>query len=163
MINLREYRDSDIPLFVEYLSNPRVTRYLTSSIPESYSEADARWWVNEGSKDSIVKAIEYDGVFVGTIGVKPGSFERAHCGEIGYWLGEAHWGKGIATQAISAMTDTMFQTTKMVRLFAPVFAPNEASKRVLVKSGYHEEAVQEKACFKHGVFYNSHIYVKIKR
>lgn len=161
MINLREYRDSDIPLLVEYLNNPRVTQYLTSSIPEPYTEADATWWVSEGSKSSIVKAIECDGVFVGTIGVQPGSFERAHTGEIGYWLGEVHWGKGLATQAISTMTNTIFETTDIIRLFAPVFAPNEASQRVLVKCGYHREAVQEKASFKHGVFYDSHVYVRI--
>ncbi|MCH8551412.1 MAG: GNAT family N-acetyltransferase [Natronospirillum sp.] len=161
MISLREYRDSDIPLLVEYLNNPRVTQYLTSSIPQPYSLDDATWWVEEGSKEGIVKAVDYDGIFVGTVSVRPGSFESSRSGEIGYWFGEPFWGKGLATQTISAMTDTVFETTDIVRLFAPVFSPNEASKRVLENCGYHLESIQEKACFKHGVFYDSHIYVKL--
>lgn len=161
MISFREYHENDIPLLLEYLNNTRVTEYLTSSIPQPYTENDATWWIREGSKEGIVKAVDYNGLFIGTVGVKPGLFESSRSAEIGYWFGEKHWGKGLATKAISSMTDTVFRTTEIIRLHAPVFSPNTASKRVLEKCGYHLESIQEKACFKHGALYDVHLYVKI--
>lgn len=161
MINFRDYSEDDVPLLVKHLNNPNVTRYLTSSIPQPYTEADAMWWVREGSKEGIVKAVEYENTFIGTVGVRPGMFEKSKSAEIGYWFGIDHWNKGLATIAVSAMTDSIFQTTDIVRLHAPVLSPNDPSKRVLEKCGYHLESIQSKAAFKFDVFYDLHLYVKL--
>ncbi len=161
MITFRGYSEGDVPLLVEYLNNPNVTRFLTSSIPQPYTEADAIWWVQQGSKEGIVKAVEYQNMFIGTVGVRPGMFERSKSAEIGYWFGSAHWSKGLATIAVTAMSDSIFQTTDIVRLYAPVLSPNEASKRVLEKCGFHLESIQKKAAFKLDVFYDVYFYVKL--
>ena len=70
--------------------------------------------------------------------------------EIGYWLGEPYWGRGIATQAAGAMTDYAFATFDINRLWAGVFAWNPASARVLEKSGYVLEGVSRGAVTKDG-------------
>ena len=83
MVTLRRYRESDIPLLVEYLNNPRVTHYLTSRIPQPYTINDAQWWVNEGNQQyGIIRAIEWEGRLVGTTGVNPGQFEFSRSAEI---------------------------------------------------------------------------------
>lgn len=162
MLTLRHYTDADIPLIIEHLNNPNVTRYLTSSIPQPYTESDAVWFINEATKGAIIRAVEVDGAFIGTVGVKPGQFENCRSAEIGYWLGEPYWGRGHATQVITQMTDMIFETTDIIRMTAPVHSPNEGSKRALLKSGYRLESVQEKACFKHDHFYDKYLFVKIK-
>lgn len=160
MISFREYSENDVPLLTKNLNNPEVTKYLTSSIPQPYTQADAIWWVQQGSKEGIVKVVEYRNAFIGTVGVRPGMFEKSKSAEIGYWFSMDYWSKGLATMAVSAMTDSIFQTTDIVRLYAPVFSPNDASKKVLEKCGYHLESIQRKAAFKFDVFYDIHLYVK---
>jgi RimJ/RimL family protein N-acetyltransferase len=162
MIELREYAEKDIPLLVDYLNNPNVTRHLTSSIPQPYTEQAASWWVNEGSKAGIVRAIHFNGVFVGTIGANPGLFERARSAEIGYWLAEPYWGKGIASAALAQLTQYIFQSSDIVRLHAQVFVGHSASMRVLEKCGYRQEAMLEKAAYKHGLYLDTHLYAKCK-
>ncbi|MGY0644456.1 MAG: GNAT family N-acetyltransferase, partial [Paraglaciecola chathamensis] len=62
-------------------------RFLSSRIPSPYTEDDATWWIEQGSKNGIIRAIEVDGVFVGCVGAEPGQFEYAYSAEVGTgWL-----------------------------------------------------------------------------
>ena len=79
-----------------------------------------------------------------------------------YWLAEHHWGKGIASEATSKMTDYVFAETEIVRIAALVYSPNTASMKVLEKCGYRLEAIRQKAGFKHGVFLDEHAFVKFR-
>jgi RimJ/RimL family protein N-acetyltransferase len=162
MIALREYTEADIHLLVAYLNNTNVTRHLTASIPQPYTEKDAAWWIREGSRNGFVCAIEYNGIFVGTVGATRGLFERCKTAEIGYWIGEPFWGRGIATVALAQHSAFIFQNTDIVRLHAHVFARNVASMRVLEKCSYKCEAILEKAAFKNGTHTNIHLYASIK-
>ena len=161
MIELRSLEENDIGVIAKLLNNARVARYLSTRIPFPYSIDDAKWWVTTGCKEGINKAIDVDGNFVGMVGVTPGVFENKRTAEIGYWIGEKYWGHGIATEAVAQMTESIFQTTDIVRLFAPVFSPNTASTRVLEKCGYYHEVTQKKALFKNGEIYDAHIYAKL--
>jgi [ribosomal protein S5]-alanine N-acetyltransferase len=161
MILIRDVKEEDAKTIALLLNNANVAKYLTSKIPYPYRIEDATWWVTTGSKEGINKAIEHDGNFVGAIGVTPGQFENQRSAEIGYWLGEPYWGQGLATEALSKMTKIIFSTTDIVRLFAPVFEPNSASKRVLEKCGYYQESVQKKALFKHGQLYDACVFAKL--
>lgn len=161
-ITLRDFVISDKTQLISVLNHPDVTRYLSSKIPSPYKEEDALWWINEGSRQGFVKAICYQGKFVGCIGVNPGEFEYQRAGELGYWLDIAYWGKGIMSQAIELITTEVFKTTPIVRIFAAVFEPNIPSQKVLLKSGFHQEAVLKSAIFKDGTFYDNHLFVKLK-
>ena len=158
---LREFEPSDLDTLVELLGNENVSKYLSSRMPYPYTHQDAQWWITTGSKQGYIRAITEGSELLGCIGVETGHFEENRSGEIGYWLGEPHWGKGVATAAVTQITDHIFDQTELVRLIAPVFAPNLASMRVLEKCGYTEEGVARRACFKGGQFYDKHIYAKI--
>jgi RimJ/RimL family protein N-acetyltransferase len=162
-INLRIFDPSDQRVLVEYLNNTSVTQYLTSAIPQPYTLADAKWWIETGSQEGIMRAIEYDGVLVGSIGAKPGIFERARSAEIGYWLAEPYWGKGIATAALTELSQLIFDTTDIVRLFATVFPQNKSSTKVLEKVGYEHECLLKKSVYKNGAYFDTYLYALIKR
>lgn len=100
MMILREFKQHDTFQIVTILNDHQVARYLSSKIPFPYTQADANWWVNEGAKCGIIKAIEVDGLCVGCIGITLDEFEYSRSGEIGYWLSQQYWGQGIITQAI---------------------------------------------------------------
>lgn len=161
MVVLREFTIGDTPLLQEYLNNPRVTKHLTSSIPQPYEKKDAEWWVNEGSKIGIVRAIEYEGVFIGAVGAHRKQFEHSRTAEIGYWLADSHWSKGIATIALRQLTAYIFQSTDIVRLQAHVFEGNFASAKVLEKAGYRLEGILKKTIFKRGVFMDASLYAAV--
>ena len=163
MVRLREFIDSDIKDLVRILNTPEVTYYLSSKIPNQYSLDDAKWWVTTGSKQALVRAIEFDGTLVGCIGIKPGVFEYARSGEIGYWLDKAYWGKGIVPLAVEAMLEVARTQTDLVRIFATIFSGNTQSERVVAKAGFELEGRFKQAIFKHERFFDAAIYAKIIR
>lgn len=158
VIALRDYEERDILPIVSLLNNARVIKWLSPRIPYPYGLPDAEWWVATGCREGINKAIDYQGELVGAIGVTPGRFEHARSAEIGYWVGEPHWGKGLATEAVAAMTTGVFRTTNIVRICGTIFSENTASMRVLEKCGYYREAVQKNALWKYRKLSDAHIY-----
>lgn len=163
MIDLRDFRQEDIEPLVIILNDPDVTQYLSTKIPQPYTQDDALWWVNEGSKLGYIKAITLDGVLVGCIGVNRGEFEYSRSGEIGYWLAKPYWRQGITSLAIGRMLDFVFTQTDIERIFAAVFSDNQPSMRLLLKSGFSQEAVLQKAIYKNGHFYHSHIFTFLRQ
>jgi RimJ/RimL family protein N-acetyltransferase len=87
---------------------------------------------------------------VGGIGLDLQADVHRHSAEIGYWLGAAHWGHGIATEAVRAVTAHGFSALDLCRIFAGVFAWNPASGRVLEKAGYTLEGRLRQAVIKDG-------------
>jgi len=155
---LREFEEKDIETLPILLGNPKVSRYLSSRIPEPYTLEAARWWVKTGCKQGVVRAIEVEGILVGAIGAEPGEFENSRSMEMGYWLGEPYWGNGFATAALQALTELVLRTSDAVRLYGQVFGPHFASARVLQKCGYEKEAVLKKSLYKNGNIYDTHVY-----
>ena len=161
MIELRELIEDDSSQLIVHLNNENVVRYLSSRIPSPYAAADAHWWIYEGSKAEIVRAITLNDNFVGVIGVRRDTLEKSHRGEIGYWIGQPYWGKGIATAAIEQMCNIIYRTTDIVQLYAPVFSPNEGSKKALIKNGFKLEGNITKGILKNGALYDECIFCKI--
>lgn len=162
MIVLREYTDADLERLVILANNQNVSRYMMYTFPYPYTLKDAEWWIGTGSKQNgvIARAIEYQGLFVGGVGIKLQSGWREHLGEIGYWLGEEYWRKGIATAALSQMTDYGFTSRGFRKLYAPVLAPNIASMRVLEKCDYQREAILKDEVRKGGDYFDIHQFAR---
>ncbi len=70
--------------------------------------------------------------------------------EIGYWLAEPYWGRGIATRALRAFADYAFATFDLVRLYGTPFEWNPASARVLEKAGFAYEGLLRQSITKDG-------------
>ena len=144
MITLREFKAQDAPFIINTLNDEQVTRYLSSKIPFPYTQVDADWWISQGSKNGIIKAIVVNGQFAGCIGITPGEFEYKRSGEIGYWLNKAYWGQGIITRAIELICNEAFASSHLNRIFGAVFAGNTGSalskrlclNRPFIKTGY---------------------------
>jgi len=163
VIELRGFYDRDISSIAVHANNYHVSRYMASRMPYPYTRDDATWWVETGSKElGLNMAIDLAGECIGVVGVRPGQFEYQYSAEIGYWIAEQHWGKGIATEAVAKMTERIFAGEEIVRLCAPVYSPNKASMRVLEKCGYSLEAIHRKAVFKNDAFMDEHIFVKFR-
>ena len=108
-------------------------------------------------------AIDVDGFAVGAIGLKPGDDVHRLGAEIGYWLGEEFWNRGIATEAVNAVTEYGFETLEMVRIHAEVFAWNTASMRVLEKAGFVKEGVLAKSAIKDKKIIDQVVYARVRK
>lgn len=163
MIKLRELAKDDRPLLVDYLNNDQLVKYLSSRIPQPYSFDDADWWVEVGCKEgAFVRAITFNGVFCGVIGVYTKKAEYAHAAELGYWVAQQYWTQGIASEAVGEFTKLVFATTGIQRIYAVVAAPNTASIRVMQKNSYSLEGIMMKAVQKQGQFYDEHLFARLR-
>jgi RimJ/RimL family protein N-acetyltransferase len=161
MITLRDFEAADNALLLDFLNDELVTQYITAAIPQPYTQEDAQWWLHTGSKAGNIKAIEFNGDFVGCISATVGDFEYNRSAELGYWLGREFWNLGIATQAVGLFSEALFKKTPLVRLFVSVVADNKASIRVLEKNGFNHDALLEKASYKNGQFFNECLLSKV--
>jgi RimJ/RimL family protein N-acetyltransferase len=137
-------------------------------IPHPYSLQDAEQWIAIASNQSPEThfAVAIGDIVVGGIGAGFGNPDppgiRRHSAEIGYWLGEPFWGRGIMSEAVQAFTEWAFRELGLVRLHASVFARNPASARVLAKAGYEYEG-RMRACYcRDGEFIDGLLYAQVR-
>lgn len=161
MIKLRQFKTSDTNKLIAFLNTPEVTQYITSAIPQPYTKDDAQWWVENTYMSETIKAIEFNGTLVGCISATIGENEYNRSAEIGYWIAQEYWNKGIATQAVKQFGDALIQNTNIVRLFVSVVSTNGASIRVLEKNGYTLDGVLVNASYKNGQFFDEHLLSKV--
>jgi [ribosomal protein S5]-alanine N-acetyltransferase len=149
---LRPWRAGDETALVRHANNRNVSRNLRDRFPYPYTAADAAAWIARATAQAppCNFAIAVDGAPVGGIGLELGEDVFRRSAEVGYWLGEAYWGRGIATEAVRAITEYAFATFDVCRLHAHVFAWNPASMRVLEKAGYTLESRARLAVTKEG-------------
>jgi len=149
---VRSFRPDDAPSLARHANNRAIWLSLRDQFPSPYTLADAGRWIQEaaGLEPQTHFAIAVDGAAAGAIGFHLKKDVRRRSAEIGYWLGEEFWGRGIATEAVRAVTGHAFARFDLVRLYAGVFEGNRASMRVLEKAGYTREARLRKAVTKLG-------------
>jgi len=149
---VRSWRMADADSLTQHANNRKVWINLRDAFPHPYSMKDARAFlkgVRERTPETMF-AIAVKGEAVGGIGfVLHPDVERVSA-EIGYWLGEPFWGRGIATEALAAVTAYAMQTHGLTRVYAVPFAWNAASCRVLEKAGYVLEGRLRKSAIKDG-------------
>ena len=163
--SLRPWREEDIDRIPRHANNPGIARFLTDQFPHPYTRQDAKEFLHSVRQQSPLKvfAIDVAGEAVGSIGVFPQADIHRKNAEMGYWLSEAYWGKGIMTEAIRRMVDYGFRTFDITRIFARPFGTNKASQRVLEKAGFTLEARFEKALFKQDEFIDELVYAIRKK
>jgi [ribosomal protein S5]-alanine N-acetyltransferase len=161
---LRSWRVGDEASLVRHANNRNISRNLRDRFPYPYTAADADAWIGRVSAETPPRnfAIVVEGAAVGGIGLELGEDVFRRSAEIGYWLGEPFWGRGIVTEAVRVVTDYAFATFDLCRLQAHVFEWNPASTRVLEKAGYTLESRARLAVTKDGRTIDRLEYVLIR-
>jgi RimJ/RimL family protein N-acetyltransferase len=161
---MRPWEPRDALSLVMYANNRNVSRNLRDRFPFPYETAHAEAWIGrclEQAERPQSFAIDVAGQAVGGIGIDVFDDVQRLTAEIGYWLGEPHWGRGLATAAVRMMTTYAFQTFGLERLQASVFEGNSASMRVLEKCGYALEGRLSRSIVKDGRVMDSFLYARL--
>lgn len=161
---VRSFRPDDASSLARHANNRRVWMNLRDQFPHPYSLSDAERFIGEaaGLEPQTHFAIAVDGAAAGAVGLHLKKDIRRRSAEIGYWLGEELWGRGIATEAVRALTGHAFARFDLARLYAGVFEGNHASMRVLEKAGYTREARLRKAITKDGRTIDLLLYANVR-
>jgi RimJ/RimL family protein N-acetyltransferase len=161
---VRSWRQEDAPSLVRHANNRRVWVNLRDRFPHPYTSDDGArflaWVLAERPETNFAIAVGKEAV--GAIGYQIQPDVHRISAEIGFWLGEAYWGRGIVTEALRAVTEHAFHTHNLRRLFAGVFEWNPASMRVLEKVGYTREAVLRKSAIKDGRIIDQALYAIVR-
>jgi [ribosomal protein S5]-alanine N-acetyltransferase len=154
---------ADAEAVVRHANNANVARQLRDRFPHPYTRADAQGFLKAAvsAADPSNLAIEVDGEAVGAVGYVIGTDVERYSAEIGYWLGEPYWGRGIATEALMLVTEHVFASANLLRLFALPFADNAGSIRVLEKAGYVREAILRSSSVKFGQPRDQALYARL--
>ena len=165
LVTLRPWRQGDAPSLVKYANNPNVARQLRDRFPHPYTAADARQFIQSiaQARPTTTFAITVGGEAVGGTGFSPGADVERYSAEVGYWLGEPFWGRGLTVEAVRLLSAYAFGTCGMLRLFALPFADNAQSVRVLEKAGYTREAILRASSVKHGAIRDQALYALVNQ
>ncbi len=149
---IRRWRTSDATSLVRHANNVNVAKHLRDRFPHPYTWKDAQAFLAaaSGEEPQTNFAIDVGGEAVGGLGYVPGSDVERYSAEVGYWLGEACWSRGIVTEALVLFTQHAFAELGLLRLFALPLADNVASIRVLQKAGFSAEGTLRSSCVKFG-------------
>lgn len=160
---LRPWRRSDADPLVRHANNINVARQLRDRFPHPYTRDHAREFLEAvaGAEPPTNFAIEVAGEAGGGLGFVAGRDVERYSAEVGYWLGEALWNRGIASEALELFTRYAFDRLRLLRLFALPLADNTASIRVLEKAGFAREGTLRAACVKYGEPRDQVMYARI--
>ena len=142
----------DLEALVQHADNINIARQLRDRFPHPYTRSNAIAFLKHATTTDPVSslAIEVGGQAVGGIGYVAGSDVERYTAEVGYWLSEKYWGRGIVTEALVLVTKYVFDERNILRLFAVPFADNIGSTRVLEKAGYVCEGIMRSSSVKYG-------------
>ncbi len=162
--SIRSWRASDAGALVRHANNRRVWRNLRDRFPHPYTASDAERWIRRatGATPETHFAIAVTEEAVGGVGLDLKTDVYRRSAELGFWIGEAYWGRGIATEVARAMTDFAFSSFDLCRVYAEVFEWNPASMRVLEKVGYSFEGRLRKSVTKDGHTIDQLMYAIIR-
>ncbi len=157
---LRHWSLDDLPNLVKFANNFEIAKFLTDKFPHPYTEADGMNFIKHALEETPVRfmAIALDGQAIGAIGLHSQQDVQRKNMELGYWLAQPFWGKGIMTRAVTQMTDYGFRSFDITRIYARAYGPNIGSQQVLKKAGFVLEAHFKGTIFKNGEFLDELIY-----
>lgn len=161
---LLPFTAADAPRLAALRNNPRILENGYDKTPNPYTLAAAEEFIaaQQARQPTEAFAIWHADELVGGIGLTPQADVFRRSAEVGYWLGEPYWGRGLATEALRLITEYAFSTFDFVRLMAGVFAGNQGSMRALEKNGYYLESIRRQAVVKQGQLLDDYVWVKLK-
>ena len=159
---LRKWRLSDAPALAASLNNEKILNNLRDGLPFPYTEQDARDYItamlSADEASTFAYAVTLDDRAVGSIGAfRQGNIHR-QTAELGYYLAEEYWGRGIMTQAIRQLCAILFDSTDLLRIYAEPFAYNTGSRRALEKAGFRFEGILKNNAVKNGKVVDMALY-----
>jgi RimJ/RimL family protein N-acetyltransferase len=160
-IILRPFRESDGPRLAELANNKKIGRNLRDGFPYPYTLKNAMDFIGQFKDHISFFAIEYSGEYVGNISLAPCDNVHRKTAEIGYFVGEPYWNKGIMTTAVNLITEYGFRELGFARIHTGVYEFNPASQRVLEKCGYTKEGIFRKNVFREDRLWDEVRYAKI--
>jgi RimJ/RimL family protein N-acetyltransferase len=163
-VSLRTFTMDDAAAMTALADNPRIAVNLRDGFPNPYTLQDAERFLKMATTmdPQSFFAIEYQDVYVGNISLMPGTDVYRKSAEIGYFIGEPYWGKGIATAAVKLIIDYGFKQLGLARIHTGVYEYNPASCHVLEKCGFQKEGVFRKSVYKQGQLWDEIRYALLR-
>lgn len=163
---IRTWELSDAKDLAAALSNKKVQDNLRDGLPYPYTQQDGEAFISDmlsaDKNETFAFAITIDNIAIGSIGVfRQGNIHR-QTAELGYYIGEEYWGKGIMTEAIKQICEYVFRESDMIRIYAEPFAYNIASCRALEKAGFQYEGTLRRNALKNGKVIDMKMYSLLK-
>jgi RimJ/RimL family protein N-acetyltransferase len=161
---IRAWRDSDLASLVKYADNRKIWINLTDAFPHPYTTESGRAFLAMVSRQDPTTyfALATPEEAIGGIGVSLNKDVRRLSAEMGYWLAEPYWGKGLMTETVTKFTDAMMAEFGLVRIHAEPYAHNRASCRLLEKAGFVLEGRMRSSVIKDGQILDQFLYAKIR-
>ena len=163
---LRKWKLTDAHNLASTISDKRIQDNLRDGLPYPYTDKDAEEFISamlsSNENNVFAFAIVYDGKAVGSIGVYRKENIHRLTAELGYYLAEEYWGKGIMTEAVKQVCRYVFDNSDIVRIFAEPFSFNTASCRVLEKAGFQCEGTLRSNAIKNGRISDMKMYSLLK-
>lgn len=163
---IREWRIEDAVRLAEMLNNKNILNNLRDGLPYPYTVSDAEEYITSmlaaEKRKTFAFAITIEDKVVGSIGVFRCDNIHSRTAEMGYYIGEPYWGRGLGTSAVTQACNYIFENTDIIRIFAEPFAHNVASCRVLEKAGFNFEGLLRSNAVKNGKVIDMKMYSLIK-
>ncbi len=157
---IRSWQQQDERTLPYHANNKAIWLNVRDRFPHPYTSADAHQWIESmvGACPETSFAITVGGEAVGGIGLELHDDIERCAAEVGYWIGQTYWGRGIVTEALKAFTQYAFGAFELSRLYALPFAHNRGSCRVLEKAGYQCEGIMRQSAIKDGKIVDQALY-----
>ena len=163
---IRRWELSDARDLATALSNKKIQDNLRDGLPYPYTEQDGKEFISAmlaaNENDTFAFAITVNGKVIGSIGAFRQTNIHNKTAELGYYIAEEYWGKGIMTEAVKQLCDYVFSHTDIIRIYAEPFAYNIGSCRVLEKAGFQYEGTLRSNALKNGNVFDMKMYSKLK-
>lgn len=164
--SIRKWRLSDAKDLAAAISNKKVQDNLRDGLPYPYTEQDGADYISAmisaDENETFAFAIEAEGKVIGSIGAfRQGNIHR-QTAELGYYIAEPYWGRGITVEAVQQICAFVFEQSDIIRIYAEPFAGNAASCRVLEKAGFQYEGTLRRNAVKNGKVLDMRMYSRLK-
>ena len=163
---IRKWELSDAKDLAAALSNKKVQDNLRDGLPYPYTEQDGKDFISAmlsaDENETFAFAITVDNTVIGSIGIFRQENIHRQTAELGYYIAEEYWGKGIMTEAVRQICEYVFRESDIIRIYAEPFVYNIASCRVLEKAGFQYEGTLRSNAVKNGKVIDMKMYSLLK-